>query len=101
MKLFGFVLVLAIFGSSLHIANCFSGCAVPINNTIYNLCKFVDVAPFSVDASPQGDVLFTLGSAHQKSCDGQQNIWGTYTNAVQECINIGASDPDYKLMSKK
>lgn len=98
MKFFGLVFVLAIFSNSLSIVNCFSGCAVPINNTIYNLCKFMNVAPFYVDDSPEGDVYFTLGSAHQKSCDEQNNVWGTYTNAVQDCVNIGASDPNYKLI---
>jgi len=98
MRQLSFLFALAIISSSLNVVNCGSLCAVAIDYTLYNLCEFVNVAPFYVDDSPEGDLYFTLGSAHQKSCDNQKDIWGTYTNAVQDCIDIGASNPNYTFI---
>jgi len=101
MRQLSFLFALAIISSSLNVVNCGSLCAVAIDYTLYNLCEFVNVAPFYVDDSPEGDLYFTLGSAHQKSCDNQKDIWGTYTNAVQDCIDIGASNPNYTFIDSK
>ena len=90
-----FFLILTLMGSSwaLDVPNC----AIPINYTLFNLCEFKKVPSFNINDT-NGALSFSLGSPHIKSCNDQEDIWGTYVNVLKECIDIAAQNPNYTLL---